>query len=369
MANSHNPPAKAGETDIVAARREAAAKLHPLFEEARDKDGNPTRGLFHIYGIPEEEGKEYPKESPWSDPNNVKFVNALRANPHARTLVTVAAANGLEDFPPDLVTEFLSPIPPELQGEEREKAEKRKKWFAKVYLGGLAVITQTTGGKRGLWPPPNQADIDLAWAAWGVFSRLSDEEREKLGIGEEPQRRPPTTLQEIAEYELSLTPVQQLYRWAKEKREKSAEQAAERRAKRAAERRAKRGSTQPEDLAGNLPPAAKPEAPTPAPTPAGPAVPDLAALTGGGETKPQAPKPAGKKTVAAAPVAPAAPPPAEGAKPTVASATVADEDQELILAAIEAADTPAAKAMLALVKAGKKTAAEAAAWATRKGLL
>jgi len=357
MAN--NKPAKAGETDIVAARREAAAKLHPLFEEARDENGNPTRGVFHLYGIPEE-GKEYSKESPWSKPKYLEFVRKLRVNPHARTLVIVAAARGNPDFPADLVSEFLA---------GNEKSPDEKKWFAEVYLGGLAQIFKETG--VGLIPPPNQPGIDLARAAWGVISSLSEDEKKKLGIGEEVVRRKlATDLFSIAnEQPVELTPVQRLYRWA--------EAEMQERAKQAAERRAKRGSTQHEDLAGNLP-AAEPEAPKPAATPTGPVTPDLAALLGGGEAKlstpkPQAPKPAGKKTEPAPP-APAAPPPVketkEGTKPAApVSALVADEDQELILAAIEAAGTPAAKAMLALVKVGKKTVAEAAAWAASKGLL
>jgi len=337
MAN--NKPAKAGETDIVAARREAAAKLHPLFEEARDENGNPTRGVFHLYGI---------EAVINSDPNNAKLVAELRANPHARTLVIIAAARGNPDFPADLVSEFLA-------GDE--KSPEEKKWFAEVYLGGLAEIFKVTG--VGLMLPPNQPGIDLARAAWGVISCLSEDEKKKLGIGEEVARRQlATDLFSIAnEQPVALTPVQRLYRWA--------ETEMQERAERAAERRAKRGSVQTEDLGGNLPPAPKPEseAPKPAAAPTGPAVPDLAALLGGGEAKPTAsPKaPAGKK--AAAPVAPAAPPPVketkEEAKP--AAPAVEEENRKLMLAAIQKAakEDPspntraAAQAFLYLTNDGK----------------
>jgi hypothetical protein len=354
MANNKTP-VKAGETDIVAARREAAAKLHPLFEEARDENGNRTRGLFHIYGIPEE-GKEYPKESPWSDPENLEFVKKLRANPHARTLVTVAAARGNPDFPADLVSEFLA-------GDERSPVEK--KWFAEVYLGGLAQIFKETG--VGLIPPPNQPGIDLARAAWGVISYLSEDEKKKLGIAEEVARRQlATDLFSIAnEQPVALSPVQRLYRWA--------EAEMQERAKQAAERRAKRGPTQHEDLAGNLP-ASEPETPKPAPAPTGPTIPDLSALMGGGEAKPPAPPkvPAGKK--AAAPVTPTAPPPVEEAKPA-ASATD-EENRKLMLAAIQkvAKESPdpvtrTAAAAFLLLKGEKATPDEMANFVISRGLL
>jgi len=350
----NGPPVKAGETtDIVAARREAAAKLLPLFG-GKDAAGNEIPGVFHTHGIAAVVG---------ASSDYKKFVDELRANPHARSLAIVAAARGNPHFPPDLVSEFLA-------GDEKSPEEKR--WFAEVYLSGLAEIFRVTG--VGLMLPPNQPGIDLARAAWGVIARLSDEERRKLGIGEEaPRRQLATDLLAIAnEQPVELTPVQRLYRWA--------EAEMEARAERAAERRAKRGSVQTEDLAGNLPPAAEPETPKPAPASTGPAVPDLAALLGGGEAKLSTPKPQASlkapegKKVAPAPPAPTAPPPVketkEETKPAApVSALVADEDQELILAAIEAAGTPAAKAMLALVKAGKKTVAEAAAWAASKGLL
>jgi hypothetical protein len=343
----NGPPVKAGETDIVAARREAAAKLLPLFG-GKDAAGNEIPGVFHTHGISAVVG---------ASSDYKKFVDELRANSHARSLAIVAAARGNPHFPPDLVSEFLA-------GDEKSPEERR--WFAEVYLSGLAEIFRVTG--VGLMLPPNQPGIDLARAAWGVIARLSDEEKRKLGIGEEaPRRQLATDLLAIAnEQPVELTPVQRLYRWA--------EAEMEARAERAAERRAKRGSVQTEDLAGSLPPAAEPETPKPAPASTGPAVPDLSALLGGGEAKPQAPKPtASPKAPAGKKAAPAPPAPAEKPeeiKPAApVPAVVADEDRELILAAIEAAGTPAAKAMLALVKAGKKTVAEAAAWAASKGLL
>jgi len=358
----NGPPVKAGETDIVAARREAAAKLHPLFEEARDEDGKPTRGVFHLYGI---------EAVINSDPNNAKLVAELRANPHARTLVTVAAARGNPDFPADLVSEFLA-------GDERSPVEK--KWFAEVYLGGLAQIFKETG--VGLIPPPNQPGIDLARAAWGVISYLSEDEKKKLGIAEEVARRQlATDLFSIAnEQPVELTPAQRLYRWA--------EAEMQERAKQAAERRAKRGSVQTEDLAGNLPPAAEPETPKPAPAPTGPVIPDLAALMGGAEAKPteakppapkpQAPKtPAGKKA-AAEQQEPAAPPPAEKAKGETkpAASAVDEENRKLMLAAIQkvAKENPdpvtrTAAAAFLLLKGEEATADEMKDFLTKRGLL
>jgi hypothetical protein len=352
MANNKTP-VKAGETDIIAARREAAAKLLPLFG-GKDAAGKEIPGVFHTHGIAAVVG---------ASPDYKKFIDELRANPHARSLATVAAARGNKNFPPALVAEFLS-------GDERSPEEQR--WFAEVYLGGLATIFAATGEPLRL--PLNQAGLDLARGAWGVFSRLSDEERRKLGIGEEaPRRQLATDLLAIAdEQPAQLTPVQRLYRWAESEMEARAERRAERRA-----------AAQTEDAAAALPQAApkpEPEAPAPAPTPAGPAIPDLSALTGGGEAKPQAPKPpapkpqapktpAGKKA-APAPPAPAAPPPVEETKPATAPAAV-DEDRELVFAAIRAAadgGNVVARAFLAL-KGEKATLEELVTFATRKGLL
>ena len=354
----NGPPAKAGEIDLVAARREAAAKLLPLFG-GKDAAGNEIPGVFHTHGIAAVVG---------ASSDYKKFVDELRANPHARSLAIVAAARGNKNFPPAIVAEFLS-------GDD--KSQEEQKWFAEVYLGGLAAIFATTG--VGLMLPANQAGIDLARAAWGVLSRLSDDENKKLGIGEEvPRRQLATDLLAIAdEQPVELTPVQRLYRWA--------EAEMEARAERAAERRAKRGSVQTEDLAGNLPPAAEPETPKPAPASTGPAVPDLSALLGGAEAKPPVPKPpapkptaspkapAGKKA-APAPPAPAAPPPAEEAKPA-ASATD-EENRKLMLAAIQkvAKESPdpvtrTAAAAFLLLKGEKATADEMANFVISRGIL
>jgi hypothetical protein len=343
----NGPPVKAGETDIVAARREAVAKLLPLFG-GKDAAGNEIPGVFHTHGV---------SAVVEASPDYKKFVDELRANPHARSLAIVAAARGNPHFPPGLVSEFLA-------GDEKSPEERR--WFAEVYLSGLAEIFRLTG--VGLMLPPNQPGIDLARAAWGVLSRLSDEERRKLGIGEEVARRQlAIDLLAIAdEQPVELTPVQRLYRWA--------EAEMEARAERAAERRAKRGSVQTEDLAGNLPPAAEPETPKPAPAPTGPAVPDLSALMGGGEAKPTAsPKaPEGKKA-APAPTAPA-PPPVEEAKP--AASAVDEENRELMLAAIQKAakENPdpvirTAAAAFLLLKGEKATADEMANFVISRGLL
>jgi len=116
------------------------------------------------------------------------------------------------------------------------------------------------------------------------------------------------------------------------------------------------------------PSAAEPEASKPAGAHTRPAaVPDLSALLGGGEAKPQAPKPtaslkapAGKKA-APAPAAPAAPPPAEKTKEEATSEPTVDNDREILLAAIRKAakEDPspntraAAQAFLYLTNDGK----------------
>jgi len=117
----------------------------------------------------------------------------------------------------------------------------------------------------------------------------------------------------------------------------------------------------------------KPEAPKPAATPTAPTTPDLAALMGGGEAKPQAPKaPAGKK--AAAPVAPAASPPVEETKP--AAPAVDEENRKLMLAAIQKAakENPdpvirTAAAAFLVLKGEKASADEMANFAISRGLL
>ena len=346
MANNPNPPAKAGETEIIAARKEAVAKLQPLFVESKDEQGNPAPGVFHTHGgIAPVVG---------ASADNAKFVAELRSNPHARSLAIVAAARGNKNFPAALVAEFLS-------GDER--SPEGQKWFADVYLGGLAEIFVATG--VGLVLPPTQPGIDLARAARSVFNHLTDEERKKFGVGgKTPRRQLATDLLAIAsEQAAPLTPIQQLCRWM----EREMDSREERRAEKAA-------ADSSGDAAVALPQASpKPE---PAPAPAKPVIPDLDSLIVGGSAPaaPKAPRVA-KKIAAVTPAVPVVAPlpalsAAEKLEPVTAT-TAVDEDRELVLAAIrKAADggNVVAKAFLAL-KGEKVTLEEVSLFvATRKGL-
>jgi len=144
-----------------------------------------------------------------------------------------------------------------------------------------------------------------------------------------------------------------------------------------------------EDLGTYLPSpepssAPKPEIPKQAATPTGPVTPDLAALLGGGEAKPQAPKPTASlkapegKKVAPAPPAPTAPPPVKETKEETkpAAPAVEEENRKLMLAAIQKAakENPdpvirTAAAAFLLLKGEKATAEEMANFAISRGLL
>ena len=344
-----NPSAKAGEKeDIVAARRLAAAQLQPLFVESKDDKDNPAPGVFHTFGI---------KRIVESSPDYAKYIDELRANPHARSLCIVAASRGNKNFLPALVAEFLA----------RPEMDEDNDWFARVYMGGLADIFAATG--VGLMLPASQPGIDLARGAYNVIVHLSDEEKEKLGLyeaDEAPRRQLATDLMAmIEEGSLPLTPAQQLFRWAIRKRE----------AHQQATPRGGSGSQDREDPAAVLP-QATPAAPKPEPeTPKGPVIPDLSVLTGGGSAPVAPPRASrGKKVVAAVPAVPAIAPPtatpaADKPKPAPAAPTAEDEDREIIIRALEASDNVAAKATASLLRKGKMTLAEATAVAPRKGLL
>jgi len=330
MASNQNPSTKAGETEIITARREAAAKLLPLFG-GTTADGKEAVGVFHTHGIAAVIG---------SGAENKKLVDELRSNPHAKTLAVIAAARGNKNFSPALVAELFS----------RPEVDEDNDWFAKVFLGGLAEIFDATG--VALILPPSQAGLDMVRGAYNVVSHLSEEERKKLGLceaDEAPRRQLAVDLMAILDEEkpAPLTPAQQLYRWAVRKWNA---------------RQVRRDVNAAANDAAAALPSATP-APEPAPAPAGPAIPDLTALTGGDKSLARVPW--GVKKVAVPPAAP----PAEAPKP--AAPTAEDEDRALVLAAIQKAadsgDVPA-KAFLK-VKGERATIAEMTAFATRKGLL
>ncbi len=315
MATQNNPSAvKAGETDVIAARREAAAKLLPLFG-GKTADGKETVGVFHAHGIAAVVG---------ASPDHAKFVDELRSNPHAKSLAIVAAARGNKNFPPTLVAELFS----------RPEVDEDNDWFARVFLGGLAEIFTATG--VGLMLPPTQAGLDMVRGAYNVVAHLSAEEREKLGLceaDEAPRRQLATDLMEILDEEkpAPLTPAQQLYRWAIRKWD-------------ARQERRSAATPAAEDAAAALPQAvaSKPEPEAPK----APVIPDLVALTGSEPTPPATPVKAPRvKKASAAPAAPAvalpsAPPPVEESKPTPTTAagssatSATEEDRRLLLAAI-----------------------------------
>jgi hypothetical protein len=323
MVSNQNPSAKAGETDIITARREAAAKLLPLFG-GTIADGKEVVGAFHTYGIAAviDSGAE-----------NKKLVDELRSNPHAKTLAVVLAARGNKNFPPALVAELFS----------RPEVDEDNDWFAKVFLSGLAEIFAATG--VGLMLPPAQAGLDMVRGAYNVVSHLSDEERKRLGLceaDEVPRRQLAVDLMAILDEErpAPLTPAQQLYRWAVRKWDA---------------RQVRRDA----NAAANDAAAALPSA-----TLASPRF----------NLEPEIPKEISGATIPILAVGSpqSTAPLAVEAKPIVpAVLTAEDEDRELVLTAIrKAADggNVVAKAFLVVMNE-KTTLEEMVRFATRKGLL
>ncbi len=375
MANSPNPSVKAGEnTDIITARREAAAKLLPLFG-GKTADGNEVVGVFHLHGIAAVIG---------ASADNAAFVAALQKNQTTRDLATFASAHGHPKFPPALVAEFLA----------RPEAEESNDWFAEVYLGGLREIFLATcsPGKNdgvGLMLQPARAGIDHLKAALNVFDHLTDEEAKKLGLfkPEKAVRQEfPGDLLGMAEFEpATFTAAQRLYRWAVKKWREREEWQAEKDTNKATVASAT-------DPAAALPPAPPPAPkpalePAPAP-PAEPVIPDLSALTGG-------PAPAtlsrtlraSRKAAAAVPAvpvvaplpAPLPAPPAETPEPAAPAALTAAEDngRKLLLDVVKATagddknvNSIYAKAFLLLAKGGETASVkELESFINRRNLL
>ena len=331
MSNPKTPAAKADDnTEIIAARRQAAAKLLPLFGGTA-ADGKTVDGVFHQHGI----------AAVCAD--NASYVSALRADEHARTLAIVASARGNRNFPPQLVAEFLS-----REGDEPD----RTRWFGEVFLSGLAEVFKVTG--VGIMLPPSSPSLDLVRSANNVFQHLKDEEGKALGLtsaSEAPRRVLSTDLMAMVEeagaapVANKLTAAQNAYRWAINAWEKRENQKSN---------KAAAGRKIDNDAAGLLPKTSKPLVNEPEPAPAPPAP----AITSPG------------LVAADATVAPAPAPPKRKAKPqqvaTPAEPAPAADDQ-LVIEALKASG-PAGSAMALLVHKGSKTLAEAVAFAKVKGL-
>lgn len=378
MANN-NPSAKAGETNIAAARMEAAAKLLPLFG-GKDAKGEEVPGAFHTHGIPRK-GQEYPSDSPWANPQYREFVFSLQDNQHARDLATVMSAHGNPNLPPALTTEFLG------------GKEDSRKWFADTFLGGLAEVFRATctPGQldgRGLFLNPNRAGIDHAGAAYSILTRKEVYVQfnlkfvDEMDVEEEvPRTVFPGDLLGMAAFvppqrrqQPELSPVQRLYRWAKRDRQEAP-------AKR------ERGDIAPtaEDPAAALPQAAAPPEPAPAPV-AGPVILHLTALLGDRPAKapPAAPTGTSRRKAAAVPTAAAPvvsqPAPLAAATPQLVSAQLATQAEEEpkapngsqdpnFVAALLDEGSPKAKAMAYMLRRERKTLAEAVTLAKAEGIL
>ncbi len=352
MAIQSNPPARVGETDIITARKEAAAKLLPLFG-GKTADGEEVTGVFHTHGIAAVVG---------ASADNKKFVDELRKDKSARDLATFASTHGHPKFPPALVAEFLS----------RPEVEESNDWFAEVYLGGLREIFLATcsPGKTdgvGLVLSPARPGIDLLKAALNVFDHLTPEEAKKLGLSkpnEAVRQEFPSDFLEMAEFQLepaTLTAAQRLDRGSVKKWEEREKHQAEKDTNKAIVASA----TDPAmALPQAMPPVVVVPKPEPEPetpkTPSLAVVPGLSALAGGGSATAASRASRSKKAVAAVPAtlvvaplpAPPPVPPVEAPSPA-APLAAEDEDRELMLAAIKKAadsDNYPAKAFLSLMK-------------------
>lgn len=348
-----NPPARADEK-----------------EDFRTQYGRASEGLAQLFGGSKGPGifQQDPLPAGFTDraqfvravmdgPGNGEFFKSL-PQPFANVLATVMAARGNPIFPPETVVEFTFRSADSADEDEGATKETRVE-----NLSALAEIHRVTDGRVSLELPFN-GRLDFQRTVIGMFFKLSESEKAALQLGGE--RKHSSDLVEALEEIQPRTSVQRLsaraMRWA-ERREAARAEREQRETK-------TRQHGRSGDAAAALPQAAAPKPELePAPAPAEPVIPDLSVLTGGGSAPAAASRaPRNKKAAAAVPAVPAIAPPAEEAKLIIAP-TAADEDAELVVAAIEASDDPAAKAMVLLLRKGRKTMAEAVAFATRKGLL
>lgn len=378
-----NPPARADEKTNQELYQKAAEALGALF-------GTPAKpGIFNG-PIPDgfKSRTEFMRSILDVEGNRAYF--GTMPQPHTATLATVMAARGNPLFPPDLVVEFVA-RPNEGDDDFDDTASRVERLGL---LAEIAALTRdpATGNSRVALKLPFNGRLDFKGSVVGIFDALTVEEGKKLGLDKVETgsgfREFATDLDGVVG-ELAprtLSPMQRFYlrvqQWA-EQRETARVERDKRRSQH--ERSGDAAAALPRATPAVVP---KPE-PEPLKTPLA-AVPDLSVLIGGsGSPQPPAASKAprvNRKATAAAPVAPpavvpptapplvapapATPPATDEPKPAApAVTTAANEDHELVLAAIESAGTPAAKAMLVLVRAGKKTVADAATWAISKGLL
>lgn len=354
MQNQNEKKTAESAVEIATARRAAAQDLILLF------GGTTVKGEILPGSL-----SRCPIATLETDQRWKELLDRVRKNPHAKTLAIVTSARGNSNFSPALVAELFS---------DENRTEDSRNWFAEVFLGGLAEIFRTTG--VGIMVPPNQAGLDLVRSAYNVVSHLSDEERRRLNCfmpDESPRRQLSSDLTAILGETMaessSLSSVQRLYRWAMNSWADRQERLDER-----------RNFKQNQSSNYKPAPAEDPASALPAPsanasaTTGIPAVPGTAASTT--EITP-APIPvpipvetsAPKAEVPAAPI-PSLPPmaPTQVQARAAVPATTEDQDRELVYKALSASGTPG-KAMVALVRRGEKTYAEAEAFAKAKGLL
>ena len=370
MAMQSNPPAKADEKSNQEIYAKAAEALGALF-------GTPSKpGIFNQQPLPAGFTSRAQFVRSILDAEGNRAYLSTMPQPHTSTLATVMAARGNPLFPADLVVEFVA-RPNEGDDDYDDSASRIERLRL---LAEIASLTRdpATGNSRVALKLPFNGHLDFRGAVVSIFDALDREEMEKLGLDKVESgggfREFAADLDGVVG-ELAprtLTPMQRFYlraqQWA-EQREAARMERDKRRGQ-----RGERG----EDAASALPQVAAPKT-EPAPAPVEPVIPNLSALTGG-ESAPTTPvkvsrankKAAQPVAVPAAPVValPATAPTAEEPAPAAAS-TVADEDRELVLAAIKkVADggNAVAKAFLAL-KGEKATLEEMAAFAIRKGLL
>lgn len=362
MANT-KPNTAEGAVDIADAREKAAVKLLNLFG-GETADGKTIEGVLHQHAIETLEA---------ADPGWKQYIDGVRKNPHAKTLAMVMSCRGNDKFPPALVAALFS--------DEEVHGANSRQWFTDVFLGGLAEIFRQTNGKVGVILPPNQSGLDMARAAYNVVSHLTPEERERLNLympDESPRRQLATDLTGILaeNNSFTFTPVQQLYRWAVNKREEQRDRDGKYGGK---------DNKSAEDPTGVLPPPPGTSEggdklprrkshfrkTNEATGPAAPEVPDQTALTkpngedkGGVAPLTLPPPPVPTQTPDQTPVKMPAPP----LTAVPPAATGENTDDKLILDLLSVSDDLSCKAMATLVKAGKRTTAQATELAKRLGL-
>lgn len=371
---SSTPPAVPGDEtankENLDAWREACKRISVLFGDGTDRQ-NP--GVLHqntIESLEQDEG--------WK-----KYLDEVRESPRCKTLAIVASARANPAYPPILVAKLFPGSNPD-EGEDEEataNSEAIKRWFAEIYIGGLAEIFVATGGEDkgiGLIFHPAHPRLDIARSAYNVVSHVAESDRQRLGLympDEAPRRSlssdPMKMIGQLEESPLArLTAAQQLYRWAVRKFDRREDNRA-----------ARNRNTGDVDPAAGLPLAPQPPRLATQP-PAAPALPPPPTPASNANA---APKPPRNNKKQAAP-----PPPASSAStadrsadgqtasesevtnglpavPTAAPAAAEDEDRALLLAALKGGGVMG-QALAALVSQGGMSLEAAAAKAASKGI-